>query len=281
MKRILRKFIIFLLAALVIRVTVFADTEGLGNWIVNSADNVDASFTMENGEVAYVNDLVGALGNEDFVDTYSGAEIKLLKDISSASEFAIGPYGSSSCFTLDLNGHTVSCSRVSKTGGKLTIKDSSGDNNGTINGNCNFTDLELTIDGGNFICPIDIDHCGVHIYNCFNTTINGGTFTGRYNGVDIDFSYVTINGGTFNASGPIYDGSSDFHGGVVAGLRYNSTSNNSDKVKFRGGTFNGVDFAIQMEEPNPVMTKVRDFLGNSDTDTERYAFYKGDEPIKY
>lgn len=285
MKRISKRFIIFVLAAymamLVIQVTGFADTEGLDTWIVDSADNADASFTMEDGKITYVKDLVGALYNEAFINTYSGAEIKLLKDISSESEFILGSIVSSSCFTLDLNGHTISCSRVAKTGGKLTIKDSGSDENGTINGNCNFTDLELTIDGGNFICPIDIGYCGVHLYNCFNTTINGGTFQGRYNGVYIDFSDVTINGGTFTATGPIYDENSDFHGGVVAGLRYNSTSHNSDTVRFRGGTFSGSDFAIQMEDLNPVMTEVRDFLGNSDTDTERYVFYKGDEPIKY
>lgn len=286
MKRISIRCIIFMLAAsvaaLVIQATGFADTEGSGAWITDSADNADASFTMEDGEVTYVEDLAGALYDEAFVNTYSGAEIKLLKDISSESEFIIGSIDTHSCFTLDLNGHTIFCSHVSKGSGKLTIKDSGSGENGTINGKCNFTDLdELTIDGGNFKCPIESDYCGVHLYNCIKATINGGTFEGRYNGMDIDFSNVTINGGTFNATGPIYDGDSVFHGGVIAGLRYNSTMYNSDEVKLRGGTFSGSDYAIQMEDPNPVMTEVRDFLGNSDTDTERYAFYKGDEPIKY
>lgn len=284
-KNICRVYIFLLaasMAALFIQVTGFADNEGLSAWLADSADNADASFTTEDGEVVYVEDLTEALCDGDFVNTYSGAEIKLLRDIYPEIEFAVGSINSQSCFTLDLNGHAISDSQVSKSGGKLTIKDSSADMNGTISGKCNFADLEeLTIEGGNFICPIDADYCGVHLYNCINATINGGVFEGRYNGMDIDFSNVTINGGTFNATGPIYDGDSVFHGGVIAGLRYNSTMYNSDEVKLRGGTFFGSDYAIQMEQPNPVMTEVRDFLGNSDTDTERYAFYKGDEPIKY
>lgn len=246
---------------------------GVGNETV-SEENAEASLTKD-GTTVYIDNLEENLKDSDFAAEYSGGEIKLLKDIQSTyGEISIGTQGDYS-FTLDLNGHTVDGS-ITKQGGMLTVTDSSEDKTGTVNGRLYFSDGKLTINGGRFI-GTDKDYCAALLYNC-TALINDGTFESWCNGVHVRLSSVTINGGEFRATGEKPDDAGE---GVISGLRFEFDDYGTPKIKLAGGTFYGIQFAVEIEHTGVEIKSVRDLLGYSESDSERFAFYIDGEPVLY
>ncbi len=117
---------------------------------------------------------------DDALDAES-ATIKMLADVTISSTLVVNKEDCN--VTLDLNGHTIHSvgpNTLNLSNGKLTIKDSSGDDSGTISTNASNA---LFVTGGTI-------------------TIHGGTFSSYSNALIINSQSVTatIDGGIFKAN---------------------------------------------------------------------------------
>jgi len=153
--------------------------------------------------------------------------------------------GSANWHAMDVRGATT----------EITIKDSSTEKTGTIEGRCYGIQVsrgaKLTIDGGNFVCTTNGTYNQSVVVYGGTLVVNGGVFTTKvyetifgqnYTWDEVAYANsITINGGEFN-----YIGETD----PDYGLFYFAGDNQT--VVINGGTFNNNEIAYVVSAENTV-----------------------------